>query len=308
MTKKSVKISPISTISVLFFLMSLETILTDALAHAGAGVALSFADYLSSQLTNPKAARLQRKQACLQSIEAILDSEGDAASSDVAESRAVPKESVEYAEHVARVQSYLRSSGLVKLQAPLMQRIKDGVLGVVRDEKINNLSNTQKLGVAAVAEITYEFVFGFYHATQVLKQSPAAAVAANLYQIPAFWVGLWLGNALKKFVNLIVTPSEEKQCDRLIRQLLDETKIVQIIVAYQPPEALKNGLAERGLSVSAAQLTRVGQGAFAHLKQMADTAKGAADDVLHFQEKQAEKERQAQEDRRKRFDDLTKGR
>ena len=289
--------------------MSLETILTDALAHAGAGVALAFADYLSSQLTNPKAARLQRKQACLQSIEILLDSETDAApTAATVERRVVPKESVEYAEHVARVQSYLRSSGLVKLQAPLMQRIKDGVLGVVRDEKINNLSNMQKLGVAAVAEIAYEFAFGFYHATQVLKQSPAAAVAANLYQIPAFWIGLWLGSGLKKFVNLMFTPQEEKQCDRLIRQLLDETPIVQLIVAYQPPESLKSGLAERGLSVSAAQLTRVGQGAFKHLKQIADTAKGAADDVLHFQEKQAEKERQAQEDRRKRFDDLTKGR
>lgn len=289
--------------------MSLETILTDALAHAGAGVALAFADYLSSQLTNPKAARLQRKQACLQSIEILLDSETDAApTAATVERRVVPKESVEYAEHVARVQSYLRSSGLVKLQAPLMQRIKDGVLGVVRDEKINNLSNTQKLGVTAVAEIAYEFVFGFYHATQVLKQSPAAAVAANLYQIPAFWVGLWIGSGLKKFVNLMFTPQEEKQCDRLIRQLLDETPIVQLIVAYQPPESLKSGLAERGLSVSAAQLTRVGQGAFKQIKQIADTAKGAADDVLHFQEKQAEKERQAQEERRKRFDDLTKGR
>ncbi len=283
--------------------------LTDAISHAGAGIALSFADYLSSQFTNPKASRLQRKQACLQSIETILDSEGNAAPSDAAvESRAVPKDSVEYAEHVARVQSYLHSSGLVKLQVPLMQRIKDGIVGVVRDEKINNLSNMQKLGVAAVAEIAYEFVFGFYHATQVLKQSPAAAIAANLYQIPAFWAGLWLGNGLKKFFNLIITLQEEKQCDRMIKQLLDETKIVRTIIAYQPPEALQTGLAERGLSLSTAQLTRVGQGAFTHLKQMADTAKGAADDVLHFQEKQAEKERQAQEDRRKRFDDLTKGR
>ncbi len=289
--------------------MSIETMLTDALAHAGAGIALAFADYLSSQFANPKTARLQRKQACLQSIETILDSEGNAAPPEAAvESRAVPKDSVEYAEHIARVQSYLRSSGLVKLHVPLMQRIKDGALGLVRDEKINNLSNMQKLGVAAVAEIVYEIVFGFYHATQVLKHSPAAAIAANLYQIPAFWAGLWLGNGLKKFINLIITPQEEKQCDRVIRQLLDETKIVQVIVAYQPPEALQSGLAERGLNVSAAQLTRVGQGAFQHLKQMAETAKDAAGDVLHYQEKQAEKEQQAQEDRRKRFDDLTKGR
>lgn len=290
--------------------MAIELMLTDAVAHAGAGVALALLDYLSSKLANPKDARMARKRQCLQSIDALLDAEEPTPpdSQGEAERRVLPKDSVEYAGHIANVQAFLCSSGLARLQVPLWQRIKSGARSVIADEKINGLSMMQKLFVAIGAEVLYEVVFGFYHATQILKQSPAAAIAANLYQIPAFWFGLWAGGVLKTLINLLVTPYEEKQADRMIRKLLDETNIVNVIVNYRTPETLKTGLAERGLDVSAAQLTRMGQGAFRQLRQFAETAKQATDDVLHYPQKQAEKEQQAQEERRKRFDDLTKGR
>jgi hypothetical protein len=40
---------------------------------------------------------------------------------------------------------------------------------------------------------------------------------------------------------------------------------------------------------------------------MADTAKDAADDVIHFAQKREARQEQEQAERRKRFDDLTKG-
>ena len=290
--------------------MAIETIIADAVAHAGAGVALAFFDYLSSKLTNPKAARIARKRKCLNSIDALLDSEEPNPPDSPAdvERRAVPKDSLEYAAHIADAQAFLRSSGLVRLQTSLWQRVKDGARSVLVDEKINGLSATQKLFVAMGAEIVYEIAFGFYHVTQILKRSPASAVAANLYQIPAFWLGVWAGGGLKTLVNLLVTPYEEKQLDRMIRKLLEETNIVSIVVNYRAPETLKSHLTAQGLEMSAAQLTRMGQGAFRQLKEFAETAKQTADDALHYPQKQAEQERQAQDARRKRFDELTKGR
>ncbi len=295
--------------------MAFETLLTDGMAHITSGIALSLLDFVTSKAANPKAARLERKQDCLASIEILLDSEAPEQSvrdeeggDSSVEVHTIAKDSVQYAEHIATVQEYLRYSGLVRLQLPLMQRIKDGVRNLLFHEKMNDLSNLQKLGVAVGIEVLYDTLFGFYYYTSILKQSPVAAIAVNLYQIPAFWLGLWLGNGLKKCINLMITPGEEKQLDRMIQQLLQETKIVEIIVEYQPPEGVKDVLTEKGMEVYASQLTQIGQKAFSHLKRLAESAKDAADDVLSYPQKQAEKQEQAQGERRKRFDELTKGR
>ena len=292
--------------------MAFETLLSDGMAHTGAGIALALLDFITSKVANPKRARLEQKKRCLEAIEVLLDTEkspqlisteGDQEENGV-DVHTVPRDSVQYAEHVATVREYLRSSGLVKLQLPLFQKIKDGVKSVLVHEKINDLSNLQKLGVAIGVELLYGVVFGFY----ILKQNPVAVIAANLYQIPAFWLGLWVGNGLKTFINLLITPGEEKKLDRMIQQLLQQTDIVKIIVAYQPPEEVQRRFAEKGLEIYTSQLTRVGQNAFKNLKQLAESAKDAADDVLNFPQKHAEQETQKQEERRKRFDDLTKGR
>lgn len=294
--------------------MALETLFTDAMAHTASGIALSLLDFTTSKVANPKTVRLEHKKRCLVSIERLLDTENpqqqivtEEDESSSVELQILSKDSIEYAEHIAIVRNYLQSSGLVKLQLPFVQRMKNGVKNLIFYEKINNLSNLQKLGVAIGVEVLYDTLFGFYYYTSILKQSPVAAIAVNLYQIPAFWLGLWLGNGIKKFIDVIITPGEEKKVDRTIQQLLQETNIVKIIVSYQPPESIQRSLAEKGLEIYTSQLTRVGQGAFQHFRQLAETAKDAADDVLKYPQKQTEKREKEREQRRKRFDDLTKG-
>ncbi len=291
--------------------MAFELFINDALAHAGAGIALSLLDVVSAKMANPKAARLERKQRCLAAIEVLLDTdtpprterigdtEDEAPKEDVF---TVAKDSVEYADYVKAVRDYLRSSGLVKLQVPLFQKIKDGVRNLLLHEKINGLAKLQKLWVALGFEVLYAGFSGF------LTQNFVAAVAAGLYRIPAFWLGLWLGNGIKSFINLIVTPKEEKKLDRTIEALLQETNIVEIIVQYQPPETVQRSLSDKGLEIYGSQLTRVGQGAFSQIRKLAESAKDTADDVLNYPQKQEEKHVQEQEERRKRFDELTKGR
>ena len=291
--------------------MAFEFFVSDALAHTGAGVALSLLDFISAKLANPKAARLERKQQCLAAIEVLLDTEtppkterisGGEEETPKKEVFTVAKDSVEYAEYVTQVRDYLRSSGLVKLQVPLFQRIKGGVRSLLLHEKINGLSKLQKLWVALGFEVLYAALAGFF------SQNFVAAVASGLYRIPAFWLGLWLGGGLKSFINLIVTPKEEKKLDRTIEALLQETRIAEIIVQYQAPEQVQRSLSEKGLEIYGSQLTRAGQSAFSQIKKIAESAKDAADDVLNYPQKQEEKHTQEQEERRKRFDELTKGR
>jgi hypothetical protein len=312
--------------------MAIETILTDGIAHAGVGMALSFLDFLTYKLTNPGGKRLEHKQACLQSIEALLDTEQpqqqsqavDASEApDTSGAKAAPetppaappaeasttvvleKDSTRYAEHVTVVRDYLRTSGLVKLQLPVFDRLKDGLKNLIVHEKINTLTNAQKLGVAFGFEVLYDILFDF--------RSGMAGIAASLYQIPAFFVGMWLGNWIKKIINFFLTPGDEKKLDTTIQQLIKDTAIVDIIVKYAPSEQVKKDLAARGVQMYMSQLTQAGKSLYQRLqqfagnaKQLAESAKSAADDVIHFAKKQEEKEQQEREARQKRFDELTK--
>ncbi len=305
--------------------MALESLLTDAMAHAGSGIVLALVDFVSSRATNRKADRLERKKQCLIAIDALLDSEPpqqsqttpeqpinqeepETPSPPVVERHSIPKDSLEYAEHIHVVRNYLTSSGLAKLKLPLFERMKQWIVSLMRDEKINGLTNLQKLGVAAGVEVLYDTIFGFHYYTNVLKYSPFATIMVNIYQIPSFWVGLWLGNGLKKFINLLITSNDEKKLDKTIQELLQRTNIVEVVMNYEAPEQLRSSLLEQGISLSASQLTRVGQSAFAHLKHFAASARETADDVLNYPQKQEERREQEREDRKKRFDELTKGR
>jgi len=131
---------------------------------------------------------LEEKKHCLSSIEILLDSEAPENAANP--SYAIAKNSVQYAEHISAVRNYLQSSGLVKFKLPLFEKIKKGIKNLIFQEKINGLSCLQKLWVALGVEALYDILFGFHYYTNVLQRHPVAAIAVNLYQIPAFWLGL----------------------------------------------------------------------------------------------------------------------
>lgn len=283
--------------------MAIEAVVSEAVAHAGVGIVLAVADFLTAQFTNPTASRIQQKTRYVQAIDRILDAES--APSELPTS--VPaKASVEYAEQIGMVRDYLRRAGLVTLQAPFFQRVKDGFRHLLAHEKINTLAALPKLGIAAALEIVYDVVFEF-------QRRGAAGIAASLYQIPALFAGLWAGTWLNKLLNLFMSSADERKLDHTLNTLLKETAIVDIVMAYEPPEAVQAELDSRGLNLYVSRLTRAGKGAYTHLQHLAENAKDAAEsvrdaagDIASFPQKQQEHDAQEREARRKRFDELTK--
>jgi hypothetical protein len=293
--------------------MAIEAVFSESIAHAGVGVALALVDFLTSKFTNPTATRIARKTRYLQAIAAVLDAETPLVDVSEPDAEASPRQavvskmSVEYAEQVSVVRDYLRTSGLAKLQVPLFQRIKDGVRHLLAHEKINTLSSLPKLGIAAVLEILYDVLFEF-------QLRGAAGIAASLYQIIALFVGMWAGTWLNKILNLFLSSADERKIEKILNKLIQDTAIVDIVMKYEPPEAVKAELSSRGIDMYVSQLTRAGKGAYKHLQHLAESAKDAAGaaqkaagDVVRFPQKQQEKEEQERAERRKRFDDLTKG-
>ena len=53
--------------------MSIETILSDGVAHFGAGMTVSLLDYISYRIANRKDDRILAKKQCFRSIELLLD-------------------------------------------------------------------------------------------------------------------------------------------------------------------------------------------------------------------------------------------
>jgi len=280
--------------------MGLENITADAMAHFGTGVGLSLLDYITAKLANPKSDRLERKKSCLESIDFLLDQ-----AKGGEETGADP---LRYAERVEAVKEYMHEHALAKVSIPLAARIKEFFSTLIRHEKINNLTYPRKFALALGIEILYDSVFGFHYYTVVRQKSPIAAISENLYQVPAFFFGLVLGNYVKKFFNWFLTPGKEKDMDRTIRKLLAETDIVRIVVEYEPAEALREQLLERGFKAGAFSLTRAGSKAYRHILDVSQGAMEAADALIHYKERRDEKHAKEMDSTKKRFDDLTRNR
>lgn len=275
--------------------MPIDTLLADAAAHAGAGIALSILDYVSAKLANPGTRRVEEKARRLTAMEKVMDAQGDDPSAET------ERNSAAYAQNIAEAREGLRRSGMVKLHRSFGESVKDGFHALLFGEKVNSLSVTGKLGLSAVIEILYDLFWEF-------SKREMGGIAATLYQIPAFFVGLWLGKLLTRAADAMLISEEEARLDETLEGLVQKTSLAEIVTAYVPSEAVKTEMAASGTKWSAAGLTRAGKKIAEGLESAAADVKDAAGDALAFKEKREEAEKAVQTGRRDRFDDITKGR
>ncbi|MGA1869946.1 MAG: hypothetical protein ACMUJM_15540 [bacterium] len=278
------------------------SITADALGHLGGGIVISLLDYATYRIANQQEARIARKKECIKSIDVLLEAEKQ--EPDIENTAEVGKDSVQYALNVEAVKEYLNTYGLIKLELPLLKKIKGFFKALLYNEKINKLTALQKLGVALGAEIIYDSLFGFSYYTHILKQSPIAAISRNLYQIPALFAGLLVGNAIKGILDWISTSKEEKHLTETIKELVKQTPIVDIVVNYQAPENVKEELVMKGIKLYGSKLTQKGAIAYQRLRNMAAEA---ADSVAHYTENYEKEYTIKSEYIKSRFDELTKG-
>ena len=272
--------------------MPIDTMLMDATGHFFGGVGLAVADYMSSRALNPKSKRVEEKKECMESIELLLDAEtnGD-----------MPKDSKQYVLNIQNVRDYLVGSGMAKMELPWTERTSNFFRSLFVDEKINNLTWRQKLAVAVGAELIYDSLIGFRYYTDVLQESPIAALARNLYQIPVMFAGLVVGKGVTNVVDWFLTSSEERQMDKTIKQLLKETPILDVITNYTPSEQVQQELKGSGVKDKVYELTGAG-------KDYARKAAAAVGSVLNYRERRQQREAEEDAGRQARFNDLTKGR
>ena len=275
--------------------MNIDKLVAVGIAHMGAGVVLALIDFITANLSTSKGKRIERKTECLRSVELILDAESPDPETP-GKQQFLSKDSVEYAKHVGTVRDYLAASGLVRLQLPFAKKIKEGFRHFVFHEKINTMHNLNKLLTALGVEIVYDIlVEGFY------------GLVTTMYQAPLFFAGLWIGNAGCGLVRAM-SSGEERTLDKTIRRLVEETNLVDIVLNYAPSEDVKNEMHSDGDELISVQLSLAGKKLRKGMQQIADTAKNAAEQVATYQQNKREEEEKEVDDRKKRFDDLTKDR
>ena len=300
-------------------------ILNDGLLHFGAGVALSWADYATYRAIHRKTDRMERKTACLESIDLLLDADSPelepaeagtveknpsagkekqaAAESgqekDVAKTR-LDKGSVQYALNVDQVKNYFIEEGVIKKDLPFSQKLKHFFRSLLFEERLNNLSAGGKLIFATAAEFLYDSLFGIRYYTQVRKESPLASLANNIYQIPAFFAGLWLGNLVKKGFDWFRS-SDEKKIDRTINKLVRNTDIVDLVLTYSPPDAVKTELEKQGVRDYAAKLTSAGR---SRLEKMGKNVQELVYKMTHVRELREKKHEEESRKIRSRFEEI----
>src|SRR3989344_80939 len=105
--------------------MPVESIISDAFGHFGAGIVVALGDYITHKVANPKAKRIEQKKEALKSIDLIL--QANAKTIDVIADGQTPapikesvaKDSLQYALNNAVAMEYLVRAGIIKNQLPL---------------------------------------------------------------------------------------------------------------------------------------------------------------------------------------------
>ncbi|MFH0924996.1 MAG: hypothetical protein V1872_05080 [bacterium] len=289
--------------------MGLENVASDVAAHLGAGLFVAAVDYFTSTRTRSKNERIEERKRCLGSIDYILDLNTMSLNSEQNGVRrlTIEGDSVEYAQHIETARDYLLRSGKLKIELPLFEKIKYFLKGLIHEEKINNLEWRQKAMFALVIEVFYDSFIGIGYYMHVLKMSPIGELSRNIWQIPAFYIGLEVGNFIKKPIDWLIKTKDERTLEKTIDKLAKETDIVRFILEYQPSEDIRKKLKERGVKFYTSSLTRAGIKAYKHLKGLAGSALLVSDRVVHYREVNQQKKLEEKESLKKRFDEITKG-
>jgi hypothetical protein len=290
--------------------MGIESAVTDGILHFSTGIVISLVDYTTYRIVNPKEKRIEKKQEFLTSLDKILEAQ-EPKPGDTGSLKQVNTDSVQYAIHVEAAKRYLKEEGLIKYDLNLFGKIREFIHSLIHDEKINNLSNPQKLGVAVGLEIVYDSLFGFNYYTQVVKESPIAALSRNIYQVPLLFSGLWVGHQMRNAVDWLSTSSEERKLNKIIRKSVKVTPIVDMVLNYKAPENIKEELADHGFQFYATQMTRSGKSIYhrflKYAQEVSHSTAETARYIANYGERKRQEEAEQKEKRLARFQEITKG-
>lgn len=262
------------------------------------GALLSIADFVWSHRNYKKTRGADRNRECLQAIEYLLDHQ----------SSSEDKNTPHYQQAIARVREHLQAVGLIRADLNYYLRFRHLFDRFSTQEKINNLSWLALIVIAAVLELTYDFLLGWYFSPD---QGWFSMLFADVYQIPVLFVGLLMGRGMKSVIHWLVTKHEQTRLEQTIAELIEKTEIVEIVVNYHNEVAAHAG-GTVDMQPFKVTFTHAGKRIAKRLQDIShsvvEKTKTMADDIIHYEQRQQESYEKESQQRQTRFDDITKGR
>jgi len=151
-------------------------------------------------------------------------------------------------------------------------------------------------------EFIYDtLLLGSAYYSQVAQKSPIAAFGDNLWQIPSFFAGLYVGKFGTGIWRRASTSKEEREYDKGLKEFIQDTPLVDIVINYKPTEQVQEELDKQGIRLYATQFTRRGKRTYKKLvaagKVMVEAVGEGADHIMSHGERQAEKDEAAKKER-----------
>ncbi|VVB78984.1 Uncharacterised protein [uncultured archaeon] len=197
----------------------------EASAHFLAGVSITIGDRLFSR----NAARYteQRVKDKLAEVEALEYIANNSVESNSSEER--------FCDSVMKARDYFTRNGISsepKTQS-FYARVKDTVESYKEDERINNLSWRGKLTAAFGLEFLGDI--GVVASSLLTgKGDGVVAFGETFYQAPSLWAGFQVGRGLVYAKDVITRSRDEKDLDKMAKELTADGKLLEIIRNYSP--------------------------------------------------------------------------
>jgi hypothetical protein len=264
------------------------------------GLLISVLDFVRVYRRQKHQAQTHTARHCLEEIEYVLDVNSQRQACDAER----------YHNAIMLIRRYLDDRKLIRFDLQLLQRAKQYLSDIPAREVINRLSLTGLLVLAFGLEFIYDFLFGFHLAAEQ-GVGLISATIANLYQAPVLFAGLWSGRKLITMVKWILLESQMREVERVIGDCIKNTALMDLVVSYEPDQSLlREGLAE--VEKIRVMLTRAGRRVSKTIgdigQQVSEKAKELGETVVNYSEQQQEKQRQDAQQRKSKFDGLTKDR
>jgi len=212
----------------------------EAIAHYFSGVAISFGDRMFSK--NAKKHTERRMGDKLKGVEALqyLTEVGLNTEAEIRTAMTTK----EYRDAIRNAREYFRSNSVDVGREPnrgvrgLAAKIPELIAQYKDSERINPLSIRRKLAAAFGLEFLLDASVAV---SQVFwgKGNAITAIGESLYQGPCMFAGFATGRGLLYIKDGLFRSKEEKELDKIAKELTKDGRLLEIVKGYSPTEKVK---------------------------------------------------------------------
>ena len=208
-----------------------------ATLHFLSGVSISLCDRLfSKNAKRHTQERTTRKLEQVTALQYLAETEPRADRVEASQNR-------EYFDAVLKAKEYFMENGVSFRETShgvkdLAERVSEAASFYRNHERFNNLPSGKKLAAAFGLELLGDFGVFLSQVTTGYGDG-LVSFGETIYQGPSLFLGLQLGKGVLYVKDLLMKSKEEKELDKITKQLTEDGKLLSIVTRYSPTKYIE---------------------------------------------------------------------